>query len=376
MKQNINVLIIRSIIIAIFLFVFALWGCGNGGDNTATPRASGGDVYTPVEAKLVHGMLFVVKAMLNNSIYLDMLVDTGSTRTHVPAGIFGNSNGEVYISSFCFENNVCFNNFLAWSSDSAFTQSKDGYFNGLIGIDLLKNFDMTFDYKNQLMYFYDTRENGSSGLITIPIHYEASRPFTNITIEGVPQDTNLLDTGAAYTRITSFMFDSLSQKPDVLFTSVVFNSDSSEVVEYVPLTGYCTGMACPDEITAQIGNWPAVGGTFFREYLTIFKFSEDVVKLVPYYDRSHIKDSGVQRTGLQINIYDASDIIYVNEGSLAWEAGIREGDEIISVNGIPIDSMGYFGIYEFLANTSIYEYQFLVLTTDGDTEEITLSIPS
>jgi len=66
----------------------------------------------------------------------------------------------------------------------------------------------------------------------------------------------------------------------------------------------------------------------------------------------------------------------VNEESFAWAGGLREGYEIISVNGIPIDSLGYFGIYELLADTSINEYQFLVVTNDGDTEAVTLSIPS
>jgi hypothetical protein len=376
MTQNSNGLLIPSIIIVIFLFVLLLWSCGGGGDSTITPHVSESNIHTPVEARLVHGALFVVSAVVNGSTRLEMLVDTGSSRTYVPAEIFGNPNGEVYISNLCFENGVCFNNFLAWSTDSAFTQSKDGYFNGIIGVDLLKNFDFTFDYKNELIYFYDTLENGSSSLLTIPIHYETDRPFTNVSIEGMPQGTNLLDTGAAYTRIASSTLDSLGQKPDVLFKSVVFNFDSSEMVEYVPLTDYCVGSACPDEIIVQVGNWPAVGGTFFREFLTVFKFSEDVVKLDPYYDRSHIKDSGIQRTGLQINIYDASDIIYVNAGSFAWEGGLREEYKIISVNGIGIDSLGYFGIYELLADTSINEYQFLVVTTDGDIEEMTISIPS
>ena len=177
MKQKIDGLTFRSIIATILLILFLLYGCGSGGDSAAAPQPSGGDIHAPVEAKLVHGTLFVVQAVVNSSIYLDMLVDTGSARTHVPAGIFGNPNGEVYISSLCFENNICFNNFLAWSSDSAFTQSKDGYFNGIIGVDLLKNFDVTFDYNNELIYFYDTLENGSAGLVTIPIHYESARPF-------------------------------------------------------------------------------------------------------------------------------------------------------------------------------------------------------
>ena len=379
MKQKINVLTFFSMTIIILLIPFLLCGCGSGGDSGDSPSTmytSGGDIHTPVKVKLVHGTLLVLSTVVNGSIHLNMLVDTGSSRTQVPAGIFGNSDGEVYISSLCFENDICFNNFLAWSSDSAFTQSKDGYFNGIIGVELLRNFDLTLDYQSGLIYFYDTLENSSSNPVTIPIHYESDRPFTNVSIEGMSQGTNLLDTGAAYTRITSLMLDSLSQKPDVLFNSVNFNINGSEMVEYVPLSDYCAGMACPDEIIAQIGSWPAVGGTFFREFLTIFKFSEGVVKLDPYYDRSHIKDSGIQRTGLQINIYDASDIIYVNEGSFAWEGGLREGYEIISVNGIPIDALGYFNIYELLADDSITEYQFLVLTTDGDTEEITVSIPS
>ena len=39
--------------------------------------------------------------------------------------------------------------------------------------------------------------------------------------------------------------------------------------------------------------------------------------------------NGIQRTGLQINIYDASDIVFVDAGSFAWEGGLREGYEII-----------------------------------------------
>ena len=76
--------------------------------------------------------------------------------------------------------------------------------------------------------------------------------------------------------------------------------------------------------------------------------------------------------GLQINIYDASEIIYVEEGSIAWEGGLRGSEIIISVNGIPIDSLGYFGIYELLADTSIQEYQFLIETPEGEVEEISL----
>ena len=373
-EQNFNYMKLQLITIVILLLDLFLCNCGSDGDGEHIPYISMGNIHTPVELKLVHGAVPVARVKVNGSKNLDMLVDTGSSLTYVPAGICGNTNDQVYISSLCFENNFCFNNFLALSSDSAFTQSKNGYYNGIIGFDLLKNLDLTFDYKNELLYFYDTLDNVSSGFVTFPINYQSNRPFANVSIEGMSQGETLLDTGAAYTRITSLIIDSLIQTPDVLFKSVVFNFDVSEVVDYVSLKDYCADMACPDEVIVQIGSWPAVGGTFFREYLTIFKFSENVVKLERYFDNYHIKESGIQRLGLQINIYDASEIIYVNFGSFAWEAGLREGFEIISVNGIPIDSLGYFGIYDLLSDSSIEEYQFLVVTITGDMEDVIVSI--
>ena len=362
--------IISTIILAITIPCLLLSSCNSDQE----PEITSDDNYIPAQIKLVHGTLFVVRAVLNDSMDLDMLIDTGSSRTYVPAGTFGNREGEVILSSLCLENGICFKNIIAISTESAFTQNKTGYFNGIIGVDLLMNFDVTFDYKNQLIYFYDTLENVSSGPMIIPFQYISSRPFTNVSIEKLPQGVNLLDTGAAYTRIDDSMLASLTQEPDVLFESISFTLDGYEMTEYAALTGYCVGPACPTEIIIQVGSWAAVGGTFFREYLTIFKFSENLLKLNPYDDRSHIKESGIQRLGLQINIYDASEIVYVKENGAAWKGGLMEGDEIISVNNFPIGSLGYFGVYELMEDTSIKEYQFLIRTPEGNVEEVIVQI--
>jgi hypothetical protein len=144
MKQDIIIIKIFSMIVAILGVLFSLYGCGGGGDGTATVYVLGGDIHTPVAARLVHGSIFVVSAGVNGSTNLDMLVDTGASRTEVPAGIFGNPDGDVFIESLCLENGICFQNFLARSTNSAFTQSRNGYFNGIIGLDLLRDFDLTF----------------------------------------------------------------------------------------------------------------------------------------------------------------------------------------------------------------------------------------
>ncbi len=359
----------------ILLVIVILCGCGGGGgDGSSTLNITFVNAHAPIDAELVHGSIFKTSVTINDSIHLDMLVDTGAENTHVPSGIFGNPNGQVLLSSLCFGNGTCFNNFTAYSSDSAFTQTKEGYFNGIIGIDLLRHFDITFDHKTKSIYFYDVLQNDSSNHITIPIHYENNRPFANISINNLPQGMNLIDTGAAFTRVTSSMLGPFTLPPEIIFNTIVFNFNGSEVVSYINLDNYCVGMACPDSIVAQIGSWPAIGGTFFREYLTVFKFSENIVKLDRYPDRDHVIESGIQRIGLQLDVCDASQVVYVIAGSYAWESGIREDYDIISVNGIPIDSLGYFGIYDLLSDTAIHEFQFVVINQSGNIEDFIISV--
>lgn len=144
MKQDIHIIKIFSMTVAVLAVLFPLHGCGGGGDGAVTVNVLGGDIHTPVAARLVHGSIFVVSAGVNGSTNLDMLVDTGASRTENPAGRFGSPDGDAFIEILCLENGICFQNFLARSTESAFTQSKNGYFNGIIGLDLLQNFDLTF----------------------------------------------------------------------------------------------------------------------------------------------------------------------------------------------------------------------------------------
>lgn len=354
--------------------VFFFLGCADGDTGSEEIHISYGNIHSPVDARLVHGTLLVARVTVNDSLDFDMLIDTGASRTCVPSQLLGNAGGQVNIASLCFENDVCISNFMALSADSGFTQSKPGYFNGIIGMDLLTHFDLTLDYQNELIYLSDPIDHASFVSSIIPMQWESGRVFATGAIEDIPLTQCLLDTGAAYTRLTPTMLDSLSQDPEVLFKSVVYNYSASEVVDYVSIDEYCIGAVCSDQMIAQIGSWPAVGGSFFRDYLITFKFSQNRLILDRYSSTDHIEQSGIQRTGLQVNIRDASQIVYVLEGSAAWEAGLQEGDQIIDINGIPIASLGYFGIYERLADTAMNHYQILVTTTTNTVENMTLSV--
>jgi hypothetical protein len=76
----------KIVFLLYLLLLLAMFGCG-GSDGDSGLNITGDDNRTPVEVKLVHGALVVVNAVVNDSIYLDMLVDTGSSRTHVPSDV-------------------------------------------------------------------------------------------------------------------------------------------------------------------------------------------------------------------------------------------------------------------------------------------------
>lgn len=355
------------------LVIVSLSSCGKS-DGIVIDAPS--DLSTPVNALFVHGAVPVIKVFFDEGLELDMLVDTGANVTIVPESLFGSlQSGSVLIPAMCLQNGICFRNVPVLTANSAFTQDRHGYFNGIIGMDLLAWFDLSIDYKNGKVYFSDIQGSPSLDQVNVPFVYNNSIPHTSIDLDGRHYNSIVLDTGSAYTRITPAMYDALSVKPDILFETVTYNFNNQETVSYVDLDNYCLGDACPLEVLSQIGDWPAVGGSFFREYLTTFKFNERRVVLTPYPDRQHIIQHAAQRLGIQVSIYEASDIVLVREQSPAWEAGLTVDDTIFSINEISIDELGYFGFYALLEDPAVNEFRVVVRGVDGTERSMTIVAP-
>jgi len=373
MPTGINGLSMIKHTLFIVLLVFSLSSCGKSeGIIVDTPQ----DLSIPVDAFFVHGAVPVIKVLFDEGLELDMLVDTGANVTIVPESLFDLSqSGKVRIPQMCLQNGICYRNVPVLTADSAFTQDRHGYFNGIIGMDLLAWFDLSIDYKNGKVYFSDIQGSPSSDQVNVPFVYINLIPHSSIYLDGMDYNSIILDTGSAYTRITPAIYDALTVKPDILFETVTYNFSNQETVSYVDLDNYCLGDACLSEVLSQIGDWPAVGGSFFREYLTTFKFSERRVVLSHYPDRKHLVQHAAQRLGIQINIYEASDIVLVREQSPAWEAGLKEDDTILSINEMSVDELGYFGVYSLLEDPSVNEFRVVVLGVDGTERSTTILAP-
>jgi C-terminal processing protease CtpA/Prc len=95
--------------------------------------------------------------------------------------------------------------------------------------------------------------------------------------------------------------------------------------------------------------------------------NDAVVNLLPYSDRQHIYQDPVWRTGIQVDIFDAGEIAFVQAQSPAWQAGIRQGDRLLAINGDSIDALGYFGVYALLEDPTITEFRIRIESPGGQT---------
>jgi hypothetical protein len=312
----------------------------------------------PVQIQLIHFTSPIIRMTIDEGQQLNMLVDTGAGHTYLSKKRFKKET--FLLPRFCFENEICLSNFRVRTTDSAFTQAKEGYVNGILGMDVLRRFNITLDYKNNLLYLKDIQQKNKKQSSRVPIFFRKLRPHTELLIEGKIFRPVLLDTGASFTRMTLEMFDRLAQKPKPFFETLNYNFDNVEVVKYVAVTKICLHQICPEKVIVQVGKWPALGGSLFQRYLTTFRFEDRVVKFQKYFDTAHIKLNAIQRLGIQVNIFDASKIIYIQKGGPAWNAGIRENHTIRFVNGKSIAKMGYLGLYTLLQDYTICDFNFLM----------------
>jgi hypothetical protein len=259
------------------------------------------------------------------------------------------------------------------TADTVFSQAGRGYFNGILGMDLLGGRDLTLDYRQGRLCFYDT-QGEAPGRETVAIEWVNRRPFTRVRLDGQAPRRVLLDSGSAYTRVTRSMWHALDPMPGILYRTQGFSVIGMETVAYVDLDGFCLQSACPEGLRTQIGGWAAVGGTFFREYLTTFRFGESRLKLTPYASRGHVRPSAIERVGVQIDIEDASAIIWVVEGTPAWRAGIAAGDVIESINGRQAVALGYLGVYDLLYDPDQHLYRFVLRRGDGSGAAVDVTV--
>ena len=226
---------------------------------------------------------------------------------------------------------------------------------GLIGFNLFKHYIIKVNYNSETItltkpqfFEYKPRKND----IVLPVFMVRNKPIINAEIvqnngDVIPVKV-LIDTGASDALWLSVQTDSLIKMPNERIYAFLGAGLGGDLFGYKGrLSGLWLGGST---LSAPIVSYPeseyinqiayseqrngSIGGEVLRRYTVIFDFFYKRLILHPnsdFNDKFYYNMSGLEIINPVpgVPVYTISNII---ENSPAWEAGIREGDQVISLN--------------------------------------------
>lgn len=257
---------------------------------------------------------------------------------------------------------------------------------GILGYDFLSRFVTKVDYANEMLTFYDPESfeyAGDGTVLDAPLRDNLFR--AEASVDGVYEGRWMLDLGAGgmYFQTPYAIAHGLGRRDGVL--RVVHGAGGRALrrrsrYETIEFGGYTVegpeisradyNVDVEGELLEgqQAGN---LGNSLFRHFVLYLD-----------YDRQHVivekggdfgKDFPTDMSGLQLwRPEEACEVLYVSPGTPADDAGFREGDIVVSIDGTGVDHFG--GLIAFralLTEEPGTEYVFAV-ERDGETIELTL----
>lgn len=229
---------------------------------------------------------------------------------------------------------------------------------GIIGADILRRFVIKINFDRQTITFYDPSVfKAPNSKFEIPkVWFKRSKPyiFSNIKLDNgksVPVKL-LMDTGASLSLMIHTNTDSLLEVPDHVVRSnigmglggylegVIGRIPELNLCENIYLNGVTTNFQDIQNVIDTIylnGRNGIVGNQVLSRFTMIIDYNKEKIYLQPNkrfhqkfkYDRSGLS---IISSGLSHNTFSVS---YVVTGSPAQDAGIKVGDEIRNINGLP-----------------------------------------
>lgn len=212
---------------------------------------------------------------------------------------------------------------------------------GLVGYDFFEKYVVEIDYGAKIIRLFDPkayRYAGAGETIPITVDREARNPFlmAEITVPGAaPQLRKLLiDTGSNDSLDDGFVAKSTGPQREIVSGVGLGKEFKSTVARVSKLR---LGAVSFENVYAGAGGVPLIGGEILRRFTVIFDYAHEHLILEP---NQHLGDAFLWDASglLSLRLAPQSGKILINsvlQGSPASEAGLREGDLIQSIDGLP-----------------------------------------
>jgi hypothetical protein len=363
-----------------YLIAFALFFCSTRSYSQALGFALA-DGRTKVQIPIeIHNNLIVVPVVLNGTLPLKFILDTGVrtailtqkaftdilnltySRKYTISGPGGEKIVDAYVT-----NNVSLELPGVLGRGHAMLVLAEDYLelrnylgtdvHGILGYELFSRFIVEIDYEKKVMsLMLPPRFKERKSYQAIPIRIEDTKPYVTTPVvlaDGTQLTAKLLvDSGASHGLMLDPASDTRIKVPDHVVSSVIGRGLGGEIMGKVGRIGEL--QLGTYKLEHAIANFPdpnsyfdslkqgttprngSVGGEVLSRFTVVFNFPKETMYLKKnhaFKKAFHYNLSGitVKAKGAKLNVYE---ITSVRSQSTADKAGVKEGDIITQINGL------------------------------------------
>jgi predicted aspartyl protease len=374
----------------LFLLVFIFFAPSNNkvhGQNSTYPgfRVTGYYKHITIPIEVIHNLL-IIKLRINGSPELRFILDTGVENTVItePAilplinvrkvegrkvALTGVGEESFIEAGISINNRIDIGNMIEGKYlqllilpqgliDFSGVVGQTVY--GIIGHDFFRDFIVKIDYGQKKLVLINPKKFKKSlkKYRQLPLKIANGKPYTPIEVVHSNADTTiheiLIDTGSSHALSLDPRLVSVPQHAQHTFLGTGMGGDIYGYlgrVKALNLPNYSfsqvittypdTSALKPSFDTSNTWNG-IVGGEVLRRFTLIFNYNEGILALKP---NAQVKRpfsnnlSGLEVVAQGVN-FNQFIIQYIRPNSAAAKAGLQQNDQILSINGTPLTSIG------------------------------------
>lgn len=347
--------------------------------------------------QMIHNLI-IIPAFINGSDTLKFILDTGVSHTMITSlkgtegisfnfareiELFGLGSGREVHAFHSFGNVIELPGIIGFNHNVIILKEEFDYLSqglgtqihGLLGYDVFDSFTVKIDYKAKKLILYDPkyfktkkRDKILKKSDIIKMEINRRKPYIKARIYNEKNEESgvnlLVDTGASH---AVSLFNSTNKNLEIpgnsLFTFIGVGL-SGEIYGHIgrikkfgigdysfknPIITY------PDKISTQISDVEnkrngSLGADILNRFTVIFDYHGKEMILKP--NSNYRNDFRYNLSGIDISTplpdIPIFEITKVRKGSPAWIAGLEEGDQIVTINGIETSEYKLSNIIQML----------------------------